>query len=261
MDIKFDFDDILITADITTDIQHRCDIDIFDENDFLPLFTAPMDTVINQENCELFKKVGIIPILPRTEKNLIKNEWIALGLLEFEERYLNNTESEYMKVLLDVANGHMNQVLNLTIKSKQKYGNKLTLMVGNIANPKTYTLLSDAGADYVRAGVGNGGGCWIAGSKIKTQSGYKNVENVNTDDKVLTHTGEYKDVILTHELNYDEDLIDINGNISTKDHLYYVINKNDAGKITDNNYQDYAIWIEAEKLDNNYLILEMGKND
>jgi hypothetical protein len=134
-------------------------------------------------------------------------------------------------------------------------------MVGNVANPETYKLLSEAGADYVRVGVGNGGGCWIEGTKVLTKDGYKNIEDISTDDEVLTHNGEWKPVILIHELNYCDDLIDINGEISTKDHQYYVINKKDANLITDENYNKYAYWINAIELTDQHLLLEIDKND
>lgn len=256
IEMKFDWDDVLIPAEVITDIVHRKDVNIFDNNGYLPLFTAPMDTVINKENLHIFEENKIIPILPRTEKIDNYDNWFSVGLKDFED-IINESPICKMKVLLDVANGHMSQVLELTKRAKEKFGDNMTLMVGNIANPKTYEVLSNAGADYIRCGVGNGGGCWIAGSKIKTDSGYKNIEDINTDDIVLTHTGEYKNVILTHELNYYDDLIDINGEISTKEHEYYVISKNDSHLVNIDNYQEYAIWIKAEDLSEQYLLLKL----
>ena len=156
--MKFDWDDILIPADVITDIVHRKDVNIFDNNGYLPLFTAPMDTVINKENLHIFEENKIIPILPRTEKIDNYDNWFSVGLKDFED-IINESPICTMKVLLDVANGHMSQVLDLTKRAKEKFGDNMTLMVGNIANPKTYEVLSNAGADYIRCGVGNGGGC------------------------------------------------------------------------------------------------------
>ena len=51
--VKFDFNDILIEATVTSDISSRKDINPF-YNGFLPLITAPMDTVISGKNCDNF---------------------------------------------------------------------------------------------------------------------------------------------------------------------------------------------------------------
>lgn len=263
-DIKFDFDDILIVPKDQSSIDTRSIINVYDENEMLPLFTAPMDTVVGNENMEIFKQNKIYPIIPRTSKFLdFTKSWVALGLNDFEklikEKYLYDFETYTYYILIDIANGNMKKMHDLIVKSKNIYGDKLQLMVGNISNPETYKIISELGADYCRIGVGNGGGCWIEGTKVLTKCGYKKIENITTDDEVLTHTGEWKPVIMTHELNYNEDLIEINGEISTKDHQYYVINKNESHLITDNNYQKYAYWIDAVGLTDNHLLLEMEK--
>jgi hypothetical protein len=61
----FDFDDILIQPEIITNISSRSDITPYYVGEKLPLMTAPMDTVIDENNFIHFNKVGITPILPR----------------------------------------------------------------------------------------------------------------------------------------------------------------------------------------------------
>ena len=45
--------------------------------------------------------------------------------------------------------------------------------------------------------------CFVEGVKIKTSNGYKNIENLNTSDLVLTHNNQYRQVIRTmsHEVD------------------------------------------------------------
>ena len=162
----FDFDDVLLMPEKLTRINSRSEIYVFDDKGGLPLFTAPMDTVVNQHNAHFFKEECINVILPRTAATDLHpktsfSEWVSYGLDQFEEVFIKNDQSKDLRyyILLDVANGHMPAVLDLTKRSKEKYGDSLVLMVGNVANPETYALLSDAGADYVRIGIGNGGGC------------------------------------------------------------------------------------------------------
>lgn len=159
MNKKFDFDDILIQPAEISDIESRKKVDIYVDGN-LPLFTAPMDTVINYSNIEYFSSNKIIPILPRTEKNMqiLYDGWIAIGLDDFIKDYITETIKPKNKILIDIANGHMRKLLDTVKTSKEKYPNMI-LMVGNVANPKTYTLLSESGADYIRIGIGNGGGC------------------------------------------------------------------------------------------------------
>jgi isopentenyl diphosphate isomerase/L-lactate dehydrogenase-like FMN-dependent dehydrogenase len=64
-----------------------------------------------------------------------------------------------MKVLIDVANGHMQRLFDAAKKAKSIWGSNLILMGGNIANEETYELYADAGFDYVRVGIGGGKGC------------------------------------------------------------------------------------------------------
>jgi len=169
--MKFDFDDILIKPAITSDISSRDDVNLLDENGMLPLITAPMDTVVCAENIDTFQNNGIYTIIPRTatkdwnrfalDTKPIDDRFIALGLDQFIKVYITNKEpiKNKTRICIDIANGHMKKLADIIFKSKQIHGNNLILMVGSIANPNTYFNLSEAGADYIRAGIGSGAAC------------------------------------------------------------------------------------------------------
>ena len=162
-DIKVDFNDILISPAITTYINSRSEINPFDKNGFLPLFTAPMDTVVDTTNADLFYNLKLNICLPRGEQRTQEDMFKSYSLSQFNDEFLNENISKLItipiRVLIDTANGHISKIIESTKLAKEWYGDKMVLMVGNVANPHTYKLLSDAGANYIRIGIGNGGGC------------------------------------------------------------------------------------------------------
>lgn len=171
--VKYCYNDISIKPTVISNISSRKEcipyIDYFGENK-LPIFTAPMSSVVGDGNYKKYNKNNIISIIPRNIKldKRIKlfqqGEWVAFGLDEFERLFIDNfVYLEHYKeyfILIDIANGHMSRLVDLVKKKNEIYQNKsLHLMVGNVANPETYDILSEAGVDYVRMNIGTGEGC------------------------------------------------------------------------------------------------------
>lgn len=162
--INYSLDDVSIIPAITG-LNSRSECHPMTSSWTLPIFCAPMTAVCDIENYDLFRKNGIIPMLPRTIDLKIRLEkctsvWCAFGLDEFEKHFVEgptlNDTNRY--ICIDVANGHMERLLEL-VKETKKKNSYLKIMAGNVANPWTYMALSEAGADYVRVGIGGGACC------------------------------------------------------------------------------------------------------
>lgn len=158
--LKYDFDDILIVPKIQTSIRSRyVDVDPYyldkRKGTHLPLITAPMDTVVNHHNAHAFQSNKISVAMPRTvNKGRMFSTFTSYGLHDVPQ--LGEHDNF---VLLDVANGHMGEVLRWCVEVKRKYPN-VEIMAGNIANPETYRQYCNSGViDYARVGIGNGNGC------------------------------------------------------------------------------------------------------
>jgi GMP reductase len=161
--VKYDFNDILIEPAPTSFIDSRSKIDPFYKKFNLPLIAAPMDTVLDEFNYKLFLVYGISVAMPRGLKKMYipgrLNEMFfnSYSLSEFS----NSLEKEEVipkYILIDMANGHLKNLRDVIMDSK-KSRPEIVIMAGNVANPETYRLLSEAGADFVRIGIGNGNGC------------------------------------------------------------------------------------------------------
>ena len=173
---QFDFDDILIVPKVNTDITSRYKDIILPKE--LPLFTAPMDTVVNLDNMDNFLAGGINVTLPRTitYKQFIdiacfdldcdkvyKDVFVSLGFQDIVKFFENNYKFRNFHggahILIDVANGHMQKVMDYATEIKRLRPD-IKIMVGNIANPEAYWWYAENDCvDYIRVGIGNGNGC------------------------------------------------------------------------------------------------------
>ena len=204
--IKYGYDDINIVPEISSSIEHRseCKLEPF-------LFTAPMSSVVNLDNICDFIGQGIIPIIPRNIPLVdrkffmfspLQNTslfFIALSLEEVEKLLIKFPVEGILHpfhICIDIANGHMQKLLNTIKKLKELYGEKIVIMSGNIANPETYKLYEEAGCDYVRCGIGGGAGCITASNTgvyyplfSLLEETYKVKKSINGKCKIIADGG------------------------------------------------------------------------
>ena len=145
-----------------------------------------MSSVVSFDNTQAFNDAKIRTVIPRSYsieerlKFLFEDRYnfVAFSLAEAREIFINKAEeyeieekvaerhindfisrefTEYevdrrspLKICIDLANGHMRCLLELVKEIKAKFGNKIVIMTGNIANPDTYYDYEDAGVDYCR---------------------------------------------------------------------------------------------------------------
>ena len=204
--IKYGYDDINIVPEISSSIEHRseCKLEPF-------LFTAPMSSVVNLNNIWDFIEQGIIPIIPRNIP-LVDRKFFMFSPLQNTSPFFTALSLEEVKKLLiespikniltpfyiciDIANGHMQKLLNTIKKLKELYGEKIVIMSGNIANPETYKLYEEVGCDYVRCGIGGGAGCITASNTgvyyplfSLLEETYKIKKSINGKCKIIADGG------------------------------------------------------------------------
>lgn len=164
---KFDFNDITLVPKNISFIDSRDQCDVYDDTNKLKLICSPMDTVIDDNNVDIFNKLGILTCSIRKQQidlNQHKYSFISIGLDQFEDIINNYNVYEYLYsgqgLLVDIANAHQNKLFELTKKFKNIFPN-IPLMVGNIANPETYNKYCEilTSNDFLRCGIGGGSAC------------------------------------------------------------------------------------------------------
>lgn len=169
--------DITVVPAVLSSISSRSECSPVYQDGMSPLFVSPMLNIINDENFHCFLENKINVVLPRDDERKPFQErfdrwrkywnkvFVALSLNEFKSCFddmlgVNEKDiDEPIYVCIDIANGHMKKLVDMCKRAKEKYGDKLIIMAGNIANPETYYEYAKAGIDYVRCGIGTGSIC------------------------------------------------------------------------------------------------------
>ena len=165
-DIKFDLNDITLVPAELSSINSRTLVNTKYDTGYLPLIVSPMDSVINSSNNHIFIDNNLLTCSIRTKNIEINSEYTFNGvsLQQFEELALGKSTMigtlNNFGILVDIASGNLLKLYNLVIEFKKIYP-EISLMIGNIANPKTYAkyceILTDI--DFIRCSIGSGSVC------------------------------------------------------------------------------------------------------
>jgi len=147
----------------------------------IPVISAPMDTVTETEMAEAIAFNGGLGVIHRfmsvneqaEQVEKVKNADVgpdsttgengklavgaAIGLNDFE-RAERLVEVQADALVLDIAHGHHEQLLEEVEQYSEKYSNT-DLIVGNIATAEAAEDLEKAGADVIKVGIGPGSAC------------------------------------------------------------------------------------------------------
>lgn len=182
------FDDVLLVPQ-HSDIESRSEIDLSrqlgNRRFEIPIITSPMDTVTELKMATAFGALGGLAVTHRycdmvdQSKMTPTGAAAAIGVTgDYMERIqFLMSDSRIDTFCLDVAHGHHVLVERALKSIRDKWGNDVNIIAGNVATPKGYLALSEWGADAVRVGIGGGS---ICSTRIQTGHGVPTFESVLT---------------------------------------------------------------------------------
>ena len=193
------FDDVLLVPQ-RSDIGSRSEVDIsseIGENKFsLPIISSPMDTVTGEDMAFAMGEAGGFGVIHRyntvkEQSSLIKRAVTgrdykvaaAIGVSsDFESRSQSALDAGAFLLCIDVAHGHHSNVERAIKTLKDKFGDKVSIMAGNVATADAFADLQEWGSDVIRVGVGGGS---ICSTRVQTAHGVPTFQSVLDCSRVV----------------------------------------------------------------------------
>ena len=156
---------------------HRADVKPYTticEREVYPIFVSPMASVTDENNYHEWIKHKLTPVVPRSvnqnlsfkERMKIAEEtFVSISLQEAEEELLKmevKNDQKKINICIDIANGNLQNLYHACKRLKKLFKDKISIMTGNTANPKTYKYYADNGIEWMRVGIGLGSRCTTA---------------------------------------------------------------------------------------------------
>jgi len=188
------FDDVLLEPKFSS-IMSRKDIDITSYlDDFIklevPIISAPMDTVTEDQTCSAMANLGGLGIIHRYNSIQKQCELVKLAMHEnknklvgasvgvsgdFIERAQALVTAGVRVLCVDIAHGHHALMRYALQALRNTLGYSIHIMAGNVATKEGYEDLADWGASSVRVGIGGGS---ICSTRIQTGHGVPTLQSV-----------------------------------------------------------------------------------
>ena len=139
----------------------------------LPVVPANMKSVINASHCHWLSENDYFYVMHRFEVDIPKfvdkanrENWksisISLGVKPSDIELVNNFKSWNSRldfITVDIAHGYSRLMQEMLSHIREKLGDEVFVIAGNVCNPEGVAALASWGADAVKVGIGQGSPC------------------------------------------------------------------------------------------------------
>ena len=165
--VGYELEDANIIQAAISYIEHRSECDfkiVLCGRKVHPIIVAPMGAVTDEYNYKTWLDNGFICVVPRTVDykkriEISKETFASFSLSEAKTLSKDIDDGNTHYICIDIAHGTMSALYDVCHKLKEKFGDKIVIMTGNVAVPGAYEYYVNNQIDFMRACIGTGSRC------------------------------------------------------------------------------------------------------